>query len=289
MSSEVSQQLKKIGSDWMKWLASFHIVYDNMNQYQKVWHQSIDTKAELESGTAAMLIMQPNVAPDAFDGHEYEAQRLHINPHDITINKVWNDIDSDHLKKVSILNILHLLLQHVPGLQHHKDEFERFQKECEKHMADPHVSRIIPLETSGYDKVTTLGNWETVCNIIERQLGIPPDAVEGHLIPTSGDCATIAHLQTLKHNMSSGSTWFSSNRFILPLIKLWHMKFAMLKGIIKAHWPKHTEKGDEGLHLAANRLHRRLNPNKIDFYPMEMLVEVVLTAMTLNFIQYVAH
>src|SRR5260370_31717801 len=178
MSSEAAQQLKQIGLDWTKWLTSFHIVYDNVNQYRKVWHQSIDSKAKLESGTTATLVMQPNVAPDAFDGHEYEARRLHINPHDITINKVWNDIDSDHLKKVSILNILCLLLQHVPGLQHHKDEFKRFQKECEKHMADPRVSHIIPLETSGHDEATMLANWETVCNIIERQLTISPDAVE---------------------------------------------------------------------------------------------------------------
>ncbi len=67
------------------------------------------------------------------------------------------------------------------------------------------------------------------------------------------------------------------------------MKFAMLKGIVKAHWPEYTEKGDEGLHSAADRLHRRLNPNKIDFYLAETLVEVVLTAMTLNFVQYVAY
>ena len=48
-------------------------------------------------------------------------------------------------------------------------------------MADPHahVSHIIPLETSGHDEATTLGNWETMHNIIERQLGISPDAVEG--------------------------------------------------------------------------------------------------------------
>ncbi len=61
-------------------------------------------------------------------------------------------------------------------------------------MADPCVSHIIPLETSGHDEVTMLGNGETMCDIIERQLGISPDAVEGHLIPTSGDCTTIAHL-----------------------------------------------------------------------------------------------
>jgi hypothetical protein len=64
------------------------------------------------------------------------------------------------------------------------------------------------------------------------------------------------------------------------------MKFAMLKGIIKAHWPEQTEKGDIGLCFAADKLCRNLNPNKVDFYPAERLVEVVLTAMTLNYIRY---
>jgi len=64
------------------------------------------------------------------------------------------------------------------------------------------------------------------------------------------------------------------------------MKFAMLKGIIKVHWPEQTEKGDIGLHFAADKLCQNLNPNKVDFYPAERLVEVVLTAMTLNYIRY---
>ncbi len=156
------------------------------------------------------------------------------------------------------------------------------QKGFEQHMTDPHTLHIIPLETSGFDEATTLSNWETVHDIVERQLGIPPDAFKGCLISTSGDQATISCLRTLKCNTSSGSTWFSSNKYILPLIELWHMKYAMLKGIIKAHWPEHTEKGDEGLCSAADKLHRRMNPNKIDFYPAERLVEAVLTAMTLN-------
>ena len=63
------------------------------------------------------------------------------------------------------------------------------------------------------------------------------------------------------------------------------MKFAMLKGIIKAHWPKETKtkKGDHGLCFAADKLHQNLNPNKINFYLAERLVEVILTAMTLNY------
>jgi len=61
------------------------------------------------------------------------------------------------------------------------------------------------------------------------------------------------------------------------------MKFAMLKGIIKAHWPKETEKGDHGLRFAADKLCQNLNPNKIDFYLAERLVEVILMVMTLNY------
>ena len=87
--------------------------------------------------------------------------------------------------------------------------------------------------------------------------------------------------------MASGLSWFSSNRYVLPLIELWHMKFTMLKGIIKAHWPEQTEKGDISLCFAADKLRCNLNPNKVDFYPAERLIEVVLTAMTLNYIRYV--
>ena len=72
---------------------------------------------------------------------------------------------------------------------------------------------------------------------------------------------------------------------LTPLIELWHMKFMMLKGIIKAHWPEQTEKGNIGLHFAAGKLCHNLTPNKVNFYPAERLIEVVLMAMMLNYIR----
>ena len=147
-------------------------------------------------------------------------------------------------------------------------------------------TEVLPLETSGFDEATTMGNCQTIHNIIGHQLGIPPHAVEGQLIPFSGDQATILCIRTLKCHTASESSWFSSNCYVLPLIELWHMKFVMLKGIIKAHWPEQTNKGDIGLCFAADKLHHNLNPNKVNFYPTERLIEVVLTAMMLNYIRY---
>ncbi len=74
MSAGASKQLKQIGLDWSKKFASFHVVYNNINQYQKVWQPSIESHTELESGTAAALTMQPGVAPEAFNGYKYDAQ-----------------------------------------------------------------------------------------------------------------------------------------------------------------------------------------------------------------------
>ena len=85
--------------------------------------------------------------------------------------------------------------------------------------------------------------------------------------------------------MVSGLSWFSSNCYVLPLIELWHMKFVMLKGIIKAHWPEQTEMGNIGLCFAADKLCHNVNPNKVNFYPTERLIKVVLMAMMLNYIR----
>jgi hypothetical protein len=41
------------------------------------------------------------------------------------------------------------------------------------------------------------------------------------------------------------------------------MKFMMLKGIAKAHWPEQTEKGNIGLHFAADKLRCNLKSTSI--------------------------
>ncbi|KAF8335348.1 uncharacterized protein EI90DRAFT_3120391 [Cantharellus anzutake] len=286
MSTVASEKIRHIGSQWVDRLASFHVVYDNINQYHKNWRPSLASQTSLESGTAATLIMQPGVASDAFDGIEYELRQRCIKREDVTLSKVWNDINQEHLENTCVVNILCILLKHVPGLKRHERDFDKFRQAFAIHPTPLQKAEVIPLETSGFDEATTVGNRNTIRDIVGRQLGIAPEALDGRLIPFSGDQATISHLRTLKPHTSSGTTWFSSNRYILPLIEIWHMKFAMLKGIVKAHWPEQTEKGDIGLRFAADKLRRNLNPHKVDFYPMERLVEVILTAMTLNYFSF---
>src|SRR5260370_23483251 len=106
------------------------------------------------------------------------------------------------------------------------------------------------------------------------------------MIPISGDQATIAHIRTLKHQTPLGSSAYLSNEYILPLIEEWHKIFAFLKGIVNTHYPELSIQGDWGLCWAAEKLGQKFNPKKVDFYPAERLIEVVLTMMTLSNIRY---
>ena len=71
MSDVVASHIHELGQKWMQHKASFHIVYDNINQYHKSWHLSIASQTSLESGTAAMLIIYPSAHLDAFNAYEY--------------------------------------------------------------------------------------------------------------------------------------------------------------------------------------------------------------------------
>ena len=117
---------------------------------------------------------------------------------------------------------------------------------------------------------------------------IKPETLTGQMITISGDQATVSHIRTLKQQRQtpSGSSAYSSNEYILPLIEEWHKLFAFLKGIMNGHYPEQSIQGDRGLHWTAKKLGQKFNPKKVDFYPAERLIEVVLTTMMLSNVRY---
>lgn len=77
MSDVAASHIRELGQKWMRREASFHIV-------------------SLESGTAATLIIYPSNHPDAFNAYEYAERRRGIRQKDITVAKIWQDVDCKH-------------------------------------------------------------------------------------------------------------------------------------------------------------------------------------------------
>ncbi len=187
MSSVATSHIHEIGEKWLRGEASFHIIYNNINQYHQNWHLSISSQTSLESRTAATLVMYPATHPGAFDAYEYLERQRKIRWKDISVTKIWNDLDCKHLKGVCIVNILRILLKYIPGLKHFEYDFNSFRKKFMKQTLPVQKAEIIPLQTSGNDEAMTLGNHQTICNIIDHQLMIKPEALTGWMIPISGD------------------------------------------------------------------------------------------------------
>ena len=203
---------------------------------------------------------------------------------DVTYEKLKGDLDADHLEGVAVANIARILTKYVPELARFKPDIDKLQYvEHAKHCIKPVKTEYHPLECSGYKEAYTQGNRDVILDTFVHQLGISHNELEGRLFPVSGDQSTVARVWTLLAQTSTCRSWFTSHKWVLPIIELWHMKWAFLKGIYKAHWPSKIGKGDIGLCYAADRLGHKINPEKIDFYPSFRLAEVVLITMTLHF------
>ena len=145
MSSVATSCIHDIGEKWSRGEASFHIVYNNINQYHWNWHPLITSQTSLESRTATTLVIYPTTHLGAFDSYEYLERQWKIRQKDITMMKIWNDLDCKHLEGVCIVNILQILLKYIPGLKCFKDDFDSFWKEFAKWTLPVQKAEIIPL------------------------------------------------------------------------------------------------------------------------------------------------
>ncbi|KAF8331032.1 uncharacterized protein EI90DRAFT_3016490 [Cantharellus anzutake] len=277
--------LKAIGHTVVAGKVQIHLLYDNINQYHQAWRANLTTQSALESGMAAMVIVNPDVDPKAFDGPGYYQRKAEATGKgELTFEKLKLDLDASQLESAAIANILRILTKYIPELARFKQDVDNFQyKKHSKHRIKLEKTEYHLLECSGFNEAYTQGNRDVILDAFVCQLGVSRKELEGRQFPVSSNQSTIAHIHTLLAQTSTCRTWFTSHKWVLPVIELWHMKWTFLKGIYKAHWASKVGKGDIGLRFAADRLGCKINPDKVDFYPGFRLAEVVLITMTLHF------
>ncbi len=188
------------------------------------------------------------------DGREYHQQKAEgAAQKDLTYEKLKGDLDADHLEGAAVANIARILTKYVPELARFKANINNLQyKMYAKHCVKPAKTKYHPLWCSGYNEAYTQGNHDVILDMFIHQLGISNKELEGRLFPVSGDQSTIACVHTLLAQTLTYQSWFTSHKWVLPVIELWHMKWAFLKGIYKAHWASRISKGDIGLCFAAD-------------------------------------
>ncbi|KDQ26195.1 hypothetical protein PLEOSDRAFT_1085428 [Pleurotus ostreatus PC15] len=260
--------LLDIGSTISRRDDHFIILFDNINKHHRAWHQTVSNADEVKSGTAATVIRMFSVPSGALNSRRYRRRCQKLCRKKLTTKKLLKDIDTDHITAVGRTTLLRIWLKHVPSLAKYQSHVAQMEKALDKHPIPLHRSEVYPLRTSGIDESTTAGNSDVLRDITHSQLGMHDDDFKDLLMPVAGDQLTVDRVRKLKTYTSKDISPYSRHGWALPVIQLWHMKWAFLKAIFKAHWTPGTGKRLFGLHRDCDSLGRtKLNPTKCDFYP----------------------
>ncbi|KAG9074629.1 hypothetical protein FS749_013783 [Ceratobasidium sp. UAMH 11750] len=245
----------------------FLLLFDNINKYHKAWKQSVAKKTELKSGTAATAVGVEDAPPNAFDPDPYFANLDKQDRRKLTLEKLYQDIDGSHLRKAAIGMIMRLLVVHIPSLKRLSGDIEAwFAENCTRQKLRLRKSNIQPMGTSGIDESTASGGSDVLHDLIQ-QMKLKADDLKKFLVMVCGDWLSIDRLRKAIRYKAKDSSIYEQRRWALPIVQLWHMKWAFLKVICKTHWSDET-----GPDVCVNLRHgleaigRTFNPTKCDFY-----------------------
>lgn len=281
--------LHEVGSRIARNDDHYIILFDNINKHHRAWHQTVSKDDEVKSGTAATIICMVYVPNGAMNLKRYRNRQQKRGRKGLTVRKLLDDLDHTHLKNVGAATLLWIWTDKVSSLVSHRDYVcNLFKNDVQKHRIPLHKSETLPLRTSSIDESTTAGNSDVLHDITHLQMGMTDKDFGEFVIPVAGDQLTVDRVRKLIHYTKKDVNDYSRHMWALPCIQLWHMKWAFLKAIYKAHWSLSTGKYLFGLHRDCDTLGRtKLNPTKCDFYPHHHAVVETFEISCLGILRYV--
>ncbi|KIO29718.1 hypothetical protein M407DRAFT_226543, partial [Tulasnella calospora MUT 4182] len=287
LGQAAGESLKSAGGDAAKGVRYFLVLYDNVNQYRRPWMESLGIKGVMNNGVAATLVVLEDVPERAFEAEKIRLGRT-TRP-ELTHDRLVEAIDEDHLRDVVATRVFAILVKHVPALSEHSAFIDTlFSTTFARHrMREGRKTEYYPMATSGFDESTTKGNQEVVKDIFLNQLGMKESTFEKLAVICGGDQMTIARLRSLQNVVATDDLAFNRYGWVVPTIQLWHMQWAHLKAIFRCHWFSGGGKGAFGIRSEAERLRRKINPTKCDFYPSHRFLELSFEAHVLDCVRYV--
>lgn len=289
LSDTMSELLAALGLAAYREGRYWLIIYDNINKHHRAWFQNVGKTSEVKNGTAATLVMMEDYPEGAMDLEEYQVNCRKNERRNLTVNKLMADVNAKHLENVGTGTILRILTKHVPLLSPHRQRVEAlFVTDYAIHrMRDGRITQIETLKTSAIDESKTVGNRDVIHDIVLNQLRMLKEWVGRMLIFIAGDQLSIDRLRKLKRYTQKDVTPFDRHVWVLPVIALWHLRYALLRCIYRIHWSPSVGKGVQGLAHDAHVLGRHINPKKCEYYPSHRLLQVSFEARILFSTRYV--
>ncbi|KAK7016473.1 hypothetical protein R3P38DRAFT_2785686 [Favolaschia claudopus] len=215
---------------------------------QRAWQHTLGHKDELKSGTAATVIELEDVPPGALFSEPFAQNIAQKARSKLTVKQLYDDIDWPHVRGIGAATILRIWLKYVPSLSPHRAAVEvLFTVKHNKHRLRLRKSKIHTLRATNIDESTTVGAASVLRNLL-AQLFITPVSLVNWMFMLYGDQLTIDRIRKIIRYTAKCDTPHEQHKWALPIIQLWHMKWAWQKAIFRLHWHSDLAKGTFGLH-----------------------------------------
>ncbi|KAJ6549419.1 hypothetical protein DFH09DRAFT_617961 [Mycena vulgaris] len=284
LATDSDAQLKLLGAFDIDRGPGFLLLFDNVNKMQRAWQAVLGHKDEVKSGTASTVIEVEDVPPGAMRSEplmEKIKQKVRLK---LTVKQLRDDINWPHIRGVGVGTVLRIWLKYLPSLSHHRAAVEAlFNTKHAKHRLRLRKSKIHTPRPTNIDEATTVGVGNVLWNLVIGQLFMLPVSLFKWMIMVCGDQLSIDRLRKIIRYTAKGDTPFEQHQWVLPIIQLWHLKWAWQKAIFRLHWYPDLDKGTLGLHHDCVVLEReKFNHEKCDFYPAHHILEDRFEALILD-------
>ncbi|KAL0574504.1 hypothetical protein V5O48_007454 [Marasmius crinis-equi] len=281
LAADSSARLKMLGEAVKVGQPIFQFLFDNVNKMRRAWEQVLGHRDEVKSGTASTVIELEDVPDGALDHDKLEARIKEQKRREMTFEKLLEDIDWEHIEGIGTATLLRTWVNQIPPLNKFKPNVETMFKVTHSlHPLRLRKSRIHTLRPTNIDESSTAGVLQVVQNLVS-QLGIAVSSLTKWVFFFCGDQLSIDRLRHVKMYMgkAEGHERYS---WVMPVIQLWHMKWAWQKAIFRTHWS--TVPSDAGLRYDTYSIFRRdkFNHEKCDFYHAHHILEDRFVAMILE-------
>ncbi|KAJ7803474.1 hypothetical protein B0H14DRAFT_2613252 [Mycena olivaceomarginata] len=283
LAGDSDAQLRLLGAFPDDLGPQFLMLFDNVNKMQRAWQATLGHKDEVKSGTASTIIELEDVPAGAMLSEplvEKIKQKVRLG---LTVKELEADIDWEHIRGIGAATVLRIWLKYIPSLSHHRTTVEELlTTKHAKHRLRLRKSKIHTARPTNIDESTTVGVASVLQNLV-GQLFILPMSLFKWMVMICGDQLSIDRIRKIIRYAGKAGTSYEQHKWALPVIQLWHLKWAWQKAIFRLHWYPSLEKGTFGLHHDCVAMEReKFNHEKCDFYPAHHILEDCFECMVLD-------
>lgn len=246
------------------------IILDNVQQYCLVHEEGIGKENQLKVGTAGTAVYLEDCAAGAFKAQDHIDRVAKKERGEMTIDSLYADIDWTHIKRVTALHWVRVLVEFIPELQHFQTEVSaKFRSSpIAKHpMRAGRKTVVQPLGTNGEREVENQGMIRAVLDF-EQQMGIGAESSDD-LSWIRGDGASFAAIGRIKKYLCPVPDDFKSFRNRISTPEIWHTRATNLKTNADNHYGPSASQDPSALSKSAScaQMKRPTDTKDVNFYP----------------------